>query len=432
MGMLNGREVAAWLADAAQRTRDLVGDFAGEQWLGPRLPIVNPPLWELGHLAWFQEYWILRHACGHAPMLDRGDALYDSAKVAHATRWDQPLPSPEETFDYSDAVRARAIEALDARGEDPELLYFAQLAVFHEDMHGEAFAYTRQTLAYPPPRLTTVAAPANAARSRDPLPGDVDVEGGEFRLGAEPGSGFVFDNEKWAHDVHVAPFRIARAPVTQAEYAAFVDDDGYARRELWSDAGWAWRESSGAEHPVWWRRRGGDFERRTFDRWVTLEPHQPVVHVNAFEASAWCRWAGRRLPTEAEWELAASCASGDSTRKRRFPWGDRAPEPEHARLDGGSLDCAEVGAYASGDSACGVRQMLGNVWEWTDSAFVPYPGFVRDPYAEYSEPWFGTHRVLRGGAWITRSRLLRNTWRNFYTPDRRDIWAGFRTCAVES
>jgi iron(II)-dependent oxidoreductase len=182
-----------------------------------------------------------------------------------------------------------------------------------------------------------------------------------------------------------------------------------------------------------WRPEGNDWLRRDFDRWLPLESHRPVMNVNWYEAEAYCRWAGRRLPTEAEWEAAAAASGNDlSAPKRRFPWGDEPPNPTQAQLDGYSLECCNVTDFPTGDSYFGCRQMIGNVWEWTASDFLPYPGFVADPYREYSQPWFGTHKVLRGGAWMTRSRLLRNTWRNFYQPDRRDVWAGFRTCALRS
>jgi iron(II)-dependent oxidoreductase len=232
----------------------------------------------------------------------------------------------------------------------------------------------------------------------------------------------------------VAPFAVARAPVTQSEFAAFVEAGGYRTRTAWSEEGWRWREAARAEHPVYWRRgSGAGWSRRQFDRWVPLEPHRPVLHVNWYEADAYCRWAGRRLPSEAEWEVAAACepAPGGSvlaSRKRRFPWGDDPPTPARAQLDGRSMGCADVGAFPAGDSAFGCRQMIGNVWEWTASDFLPYPGFEPDPYQDYSQPWFGDHKVLRGGCWVTRARMLRNTWRNFYKPDRRDVWAGFRTC----
>jgi iron(II)-dependent oxidoreductase len=250
------------------------------------------------------------------------------------------------------------------------------------------------------------------------------VPGGTWALGARrDGPAFVFDNEQWAHEVSLAPFRIARAPVTQAEFRAFVEDGGYARRELWTEAGWDWRARAGARHPLHWRREeDGSWSRRRYDRWVELEDHLPVHFVNAHEAEAWCRWAGRRLPTEVEWE----CAAGPA----RFPWGDSPPTAAQAQLDLRSHEPCEVGAHPEGDSPHGLRQMTGNVWEWTATDFCPYPGFAPGPYREYSEPWFGNHRVLRGGAFATRSRLLRNTWRNFYTPDRRDVLAGFRTCPL--
>jgi len=438
-------ELAEWVADARRRTLELVADLSDEQMMGPRLPIVNPLLWEIGHTAWFQEKWVLRHACGEKSFRDDADALYDSIAIPHDTRWDLPLPSRKVTLAYMQAVRDRVLEKLTQAEPSAELLYHVQYTVFHEDMHGEAFTYARQTLAYPPPRLSASGEDNgredNGDRAEEtPLPGDAEVPGGTFLLGAAPEESFVFDNEKWAHPVEVKPFAIARAPVTQEEFLAFVEEGGYRREEFWSGAGWAWRTAAAAEHPVYWRKGSvGGWLRRAFDRWVWLEPHRPVIHVNWQEAQAYCRWAGRRLPTEAEWEAAASNEPGRespggtlSSRKRRYPWGESAPDARRANADSRSLGCRSVGALPAGDSAAGCRQMLGNVWEWTESDFLPYPGFVADPYKEYSEPWFGTHKVLRGGCWATRARLLSNTYRNYYTPDRRDVWAGFRTCRREN
>jgi iron(II)-dependent oxidoreductase len=425
--------LAGWLLDSRHRSLELVEDLDDEQWLGPRLSIVNPLLWELGHLAWFAERWVLRRQ-GQESIRPEADALYDSTAVLHDTRWDLRLPSRRETLAYLAGVQERVLTRLD-RPLGTEDVYFYLLSIFHEDMHGEAFAYTRQTLAYPAPRLARTLANGHAPE-RGKLAGDVFIPGGRFLLGALPGEPFVFDNEKWAHPVDVRPFHMARAAVTQGEFAAFVEAGGYQRRDCWSEAGWAWRESAGAGIPVCWEREGTGWLRRDFDRWVNLEPDRPVLHVNWYEADAYCRWAGRRLPTEAEWELAAAAspdpACGLSATTRRFPWGDEAPRPERANLDGTGGSCVDVGACSTGESAWGCRQLLGNVWEWTASDFLPYPGFVADPYRDYSQPWFRTHKVLRGGCWLTRSRLLRNTYRNFYRPDRRDVWAGFRTCAGES
>jgi len=161
---------------------------------------------------------------------------------------------------------------------------------------------------------------------------------------------------------------------------------------------------------------------------LPLADDEPVVHVSWDEAQAFCRYAGRRLPTEAEWEFAATWdpAAG---RKRAFPWGDEPWQAAKANLD--NADLASIHAYPEGDSAFGVRQMIGNVWEWTSSDFLPYPGFLRDPYKEYSEPWFGNHKVLRGGCFTTSPRIARTTYRNFSSRDRSDVFAGLRTCALE-
>ncbi|HXI24721.1 MAG TPA: selenoneine synthase SenA [Pyrinomonadaceae bacterium] len=428
------------LRDARSCTLDLISDLNDEQMIGPRLDIVNPLRWEIGHMAWFQEYWLLRHLAGSQPLLASGDALYDSARVAHETRWNLPLPSKTQTLGYMQRVLDQILslygaEETKASLSDQNTTYFLSLATFHEDMHAEAITYTRQTLGYRKPRLHK---PNNgerycASHGMTDVIGDAEIRGGRFLLGSLSDQPFVFDNEMRAHEVNVEPFAIARTATTNAEFLLFVEDGGYERRELWSDEGWSWRQSVGAGHPVYWRFREGSWLRRVFDELFLLEDHLPVLHVNWFEADAYCRWAGRRLPTEAEWEMAASTqlnGDGASRRKRKYPWGDDEPTRKRANLDWRSMGCIDVRALPDSDSAFGCRQMIGNVWEWTASDFTLYPGFVAGPYKEYSEPWFGDHKVLRGGCWTTRSRLIHNTYRNFYKPDRRDVWAGFRTCRL--
>ncbi|MGH8753390.1 MAG: selenoneine synthase SenA [Burkholderiales bacterium] len=417
------------LCDARERTLALVNDLDGNQWFGPRLAIVNPPLWELGHLGWFQERWCLRYNGSvmlSPSILRHADELYDSAMVAHDTRWGLPLPGLEETLAYLEEVLQRILDKLQ-RGED-KLDYFAQLALFHEDMHGEAFYYARQTLGYAKPKFASVVRTAYADGDTDK---DIAISGGTMMLGATPQDGFVFDNEKWAHEVEVNPFRISRTAVSNAEFASFIDDGGYQRRELWSEQGWQWRQDAHADAPAYWVKNEVAWLLRQFNEWVLLPPHNAVIHVNWFEAEAYCSWAKRRLPTEAEWEMAAAMVPGNTMLKRRYPWGNDQPACKYANLDGFTAGSAPVNAFPEGDSAWGLRQMMGNVWEWTDDWFLPYPGYVVDPYKEYSEPWFGNHKVLRGGCFATRARLLRNSWRNFYTPDRRDVFSGFRTCALE-
>ena len=422
-------EVGDWVADARSRTLELVADLDDDQIMGPQLDIINPLLWEIGHVAWFHEKWILREALGREPIRADADALWDSIAIAHDVRWSLPLPTRDGTLAYLADVRDGVLDAL-SRDPSEELLYVAKYCVFHEDMHTEAFTYTRQTMGYTPPNLSLEAFGESAGSG--PVPGDLEVALSSFRIGAERDATFAFDNEKWDFEVPLQPFLIARGAVTQSEFAAFVDDGGYTQRDLWDDAGWSWRESTGGDSPVYWRKDGQGWERRHFDSWVPLEPHQPVIHVNWHEANAYCRWAGRRLPTEAEWEAAATM-SPDGTvpsPKPTFPWSNDLVTDNHANMDWRNMGCVDVGACDAGDSGTGCRQMMGNIWEWTSSPFIPFPDFDRDFYAEYSEPWFGTPKVLKGGAWTTRSRMLRSTWRNFYEPHRRDVLAGFRTCAL--
>ena len=417
------------LVDARAVELQLLDSLSDDQMLGTRAHFIEPPIWEMGHVGWFQEYWILRHLDGAASLIPGSDGIYDAFHVSYTRRWDHHYPSRKATCAYIDEVLRRSIDRLDVRDPTSKDAYFYMLAALHEDMHAENLTLILQTHGHALPVLSLMNGTAP-----EPEPGyqprDADVPGGTFLLGAQQDERFVFDNEKWAHPISVRPFRIASTPVTNAEFQVFVDDGGYQRRECWGRRGWDWRRRAGAEHPLFWVRSGPrQWCVHQFDRVVPLEPWHPVVHVNWYEADAFCRWKGRRLPTEAEWEMAATLdiATG---RKRRFPWGDDAPTPARANLDyhaGGTID---VRALPGGDSPVGCRQMIGNVWEWVADTFEPYPGFVVDPYAEYSQPYFGEKKVLRGGAWTTRSRLIRSTWRNFYKRQRRNILAGFRTVAL--
>lgn len=443
---IKGAQLIEALRETRARTLELVADLSETQLMGPRLQIVNPLRWEIGHLAWFQEFWVLRHLGRQPPILKQGDELYDSARVAHDTRWDLPLLESDKTVAYMERVLERVIEQAssenpslkDAGGFDQE--YFLNLVLLHEQMHDEAITYTRQTLSYPAPviavtnKVPLAEHTETLGQTSDDLTRDAQIPGGKFMLGSPHEERFIFDNEQLAHDVEIAPFAISKTAVSNGQFSDFVEDNGYKRSELWTTEGWHWRTAVGAEHPVYWHREGNDWLRRNFDEWVALEERLPVIHLNWHEADAYCRWAGRRLPTEAEWEIAASAerpanGRGLGAPKHRYPWGDDLPTPESANLDWSAMGCVPVDALPAGDSAFGCRQMIGNVWEWTASDFKRYPGFVAGPYKEYSEPWFGDHKVLRGGCWATRSRLIHNCYRNFYKPDRRDVWAGFRTCA---
>ncbi len=429
----------ALMRAAHARTLALVQGLDGDQLIGPKLPIVNPPVWEIGHAAWFHEKFILRNGNGAPSFLANGDDLYDSIAIDHETRWDLPLVSLEGILEYMEQVLDAVLGRLAGRDmASPEESYLYQLTTFHEDMHTEAYTWTRQTLAYAKPDFAVAREGPGDDAGAGALAGDAEVPGGAYTLGTTEDAPFWFDNEKWAHEVTLQPFRIARAPITNAEFAAFVDDDGYARSALWDGDGWKWRQEAGAEHPIYWVADGpGAWGMRRFAEVLPLPLHEPVIHVNWFEADAFCRWAGRRLPGEAEWEAAAlgEAAPGGAALapgKRRFPWGDAAPDRDRANLDGGAMGCIDVAARPLGDSAFGCRQMIGNVWAWMGDTFDAYPGFSPDAYKEYSEPLFGTTKVLRGGCWVTRGRMITGAYRNYFGADRRDVFAGFRTCAVKT
>ena len=411
------------LREARQVELALFTDLTDDQMLGPQEHFLEPPIWEVGHVGWFQEYWILWHLYGEKPILE-GHSMYDSFHVSYKRRWDHDFPSRAETLAYLLTVLDRCVHRLEERAPTLQETYFYRHVTQHEYMHSENLTMVRQTLGYRRPAFPNMepgTVEVDSAYARR----DVEVPAASFPLGAPKYEPFVFDNEKWVHEVEIKPFRIANTPVTNAEFVEFVEGGGYVTRKYWGKRGWDWRRRNAHERPRFWSKRNGTWFLRSFDQQLPLDPWHPVVHVNWYEAKAYCTWAGRRLPTEAEWEYAAS-----GPRKNRFPWGETPPTSERANLDyrhGGPVD---VRAFPAGDSPHGCRQMIGNVWEWTDSLLEPYPGFVPDPYKEYSQPYFGQKPVLRGGGWTTRSGMIRNTWRNFFVRHRRNIVAGFRTCAL--
>ena len=418
------------LIDARRRTLELVEGLDEQQIIGPQLDIVNPLLWEIGHTAYFHELWTLRHLDKANSLLQNADELYDSINIAHDDRWNLPLLSLDDTKAYMQQVLDAEINRLKNRNVTALDIYLTRYAVFHEDMHTEAYTYTRRTLSYPEPVFAnTVLDDENY--DTGPLQGDVEIKGGSFLLGATENTDFCFDYEKWQHPVNIQPFAIARASTSYLQYSAFVEDGGYNKQQFWDKDGWDWLQKNKLRNPDGWKKDSeGNWLIRHFDQWQPMRPHAAVVHISWYEASAWCRWAGRRLPTEAEWELAASGSADNINEKRIYPWGDEQPSEKHVNMDSRAMRTIDVGALPDGDSAFGCRQMLGNVWEWTADTFQPYPGFVADMYQDYSQPLFGQTKVLRGGAWPTRSRMIRNTWRNYYGAERNDVFAGFRSCAL--
>ena len=417
------------LQDTRLRTLELIEGLDKQQLIGPKLDTVNPLIWEIGHVAYFYEFWILRHLDGANSFLTNADELYDSINIAHTDRWDLPLLSLDDTKNYMHQVHDAVIKRLKDGKTSVQDIYLSRYALFHEDMHTEAFTYTRRTLNYPTPTFA-ISVINDEFYNAGPLAGDTKIEGGEFLLGATKNCDFCFDNEKWQHPVNVSSFSIARAATSYQQYAAFIEADGYSNHQFWDDEGWQWLQARKDNKPDGWKKDSdGNWLIKQFDQWLPMQPHAAVIHINWFEANAWCRWANRRLPTEAEWELAASGSPENMNEKRLYPWGNETPTEKHANMNAHAMRTIDVGALPDSDSAFGCRQMLGNVWEWTTDTFNPYPDFVADMYQDYSQPLFGQTKVLRGGAWTTRSRNIRNTWRTYYGPDRNDVFAGFRSCA---
>ena len=391
---LAGPALSAALCDSRALTWARVNDLTPAQWQPPLQAGVNPIAWELAHLAWFAEFWVLRGPhdraaqgltiAQHPPKFAGPDAHLDSARMAHPARWTTPLPTRAQLDAMLGGQLQACIDTVPAAGDDASL-YLHRLALFHEDMHGEALCWLRAALGYP--------APADLAVPQVPASRPLSVRGGPLQIGvAAHAPGFAFDNERPGLGVDLKDFEIDSAPVTALAFARFVDAGGYDAARYWPGDAGVWRARSRLDHPQQWRRdptgnrsARGCWQMRWFDQWLTLESAMPAMHLNAFEAEAYCLWAGRRLPSAAQWECAA----------------------------------LQVPALHWGHS----------VWEWTCDTFTPYPGFAPGPYGEYSAPWFGDHRELRGGAFATHARLHHARYRNFFLPQRTDVFAGFRTVA---
>ncbi|MFG3515250.1 ergothioneine biosynthesis protein EgtB [Streptomyces bobili] len=414
------------LVTARERTTLLTSCVEEPDLTAQHSPLMSPLVWDLAHIGNQEELWLLRAVAGRDAMRPEIDGLYDAFEHPRSERPSLPLLPPTEARAYAAEVRGRVLDVLESADFDGTRLTEAGFAfgmvAQHEQQHDETMLITHQ-LRTGPQALT---APDPRPVPLFTGPSEVLVPGGPFTMGTS-GEPWALDNEKPAHRREVAAFHIDTTPVTNGAYQAFIADGGYDDARWWTPEGWSHIRRHKIVAPLFWHRDGRQWLRRRFGVTEVVPPEEPVLHVCWYEADAYARWAGRRLPTEAEWEKAARFdpATGGST---RYPWGDAAPTPEHANLGQRHLRPSPAGSYPAGESPLGVRQLIGDVWEWTSSDFQPYPGFRAFPYKEYSEVFFGPeHKVLRGGSFAVDPVACRGTFRNWDYPIRRQIFSGFRT-----
>jgi iron(II)-dependent oxidoreductase len=425
-------EIVELLQEARARTLFLVSPLSDEDLRVQHDPLMSPIVWDLGHIAHFEEVWLLERLSGNGDGTGEGlRGIYDPFRNPRATRDRLPLPDREGALRYLASVRREVLDRITQLprangGLSADAV--VRMVLQHEYQHNETILQTLQLKRGAPYPAQRALEPGGPRAASVPPPGSmVRFAGGSVSVGTDDQSE-AYDNERPRHGATLPPFWIDATPVTCGEYLAFIEDGGYRRRELWSDAGRAWLDAEAAEAPRYWRREGGTWRERVLDNERGVDPARPVCHVCWHEADAYARWAGKRLPSELEWEVAAGW-DPDAGRARRFPWGDDPATPARANVDCQLFDTAPVGSYPRNVSPLGCHGMIGDVWEWTSSDFTGYPGFRAHPYPEYSEVFFGSeYKVLRGGSWASRSGVVRNTFRNWDYPVRRQIFAGFR-CA---
>jgi gamma-glutamyl hercynylcysteine S-oxide synthase len=418
--------VAAELARTRDRTAVLTDPMDDADLVRQHSPLMSPLVWDLAHVGNQEELWLVRDVGGREPVRRDIDELYDAFKHSRVNRPQLPLLGPAEARAYVRTVRDKVFDLLDGvpfegRRLTTDAFAFGMI-VQHEQQHDETMLATHQ-LRVGAPVLDAPPPPVAATAVR----GEVLIPGGRFTMGTDT-EPWALDNERPAHEVDVPAFLIDAAAVTNGGYARFIAEGGYDEPRWWTEEGWRYRVEAGLTAPMHWHRDGDGWACTRFGRTEAVDPDAPVVHVCFHEAQAYASWAGKRLPTEAEWEKAARFDPATG-RSRRYPWGDEPPGARHANLGQRHLAPAPAGAYPAGASPLGVHQLIGDVWEWTSSDFHGYPGFAAFPYREYSEVFFGPKfKVLRGGSFGTDAAACRGTFRNWDYPIRRQIFSGFR-CA---
>lgn len=427
------QQLAVRLEEARTRTLQLVEPLTDEDLHLQHDPLMSPIIWDLGHIAHFEQLWLVRNLEGPVEFGEM-PGIFNPFENPRRVRGTLRLPSLEECRELMAEIRSAVLERMSdvTLAGDNELLrdgYVYEMVLQHEYQHNETILQTlqlKQGMPYRAPRAYALP----ASRSPNDRGAMASFSGGVVRLGTNDRTA-AYDNERPAHEVELAPFLIDVYPVTNGDYLEFMRAGGYERRDFWSDVGWAWHTEAQVDAPKYWMRDGDRWCVRVMDRVTSVDPDLPVCHVCYHEAEAFARFAGKRLPTEQEWEVSAGW-DPVARRMRVFPWGDEVATHRIANVDQLSFATAPIGAYEGNRSPLGSYGMIGDIWEWTSSDFLPYPGYRMFPYPEYSEVFFGSeYKVLRGGSWATRPGAIRNSFRNWDYPIRRQIFAGFR-CARDA
>lgn len=423
--LLRERAASALLA-ARDRTRLLTTCVEHPDLVAQHSPLMSPLVWDLAHIGNQEEQWLLRTVGGRDALRPDIDSVYDAFEHPRASRPSLPLLAPDEAHGYVAEVRGRVLDILQSTplhgGPLLDSGFAFGMIAQHEQQHDETMLITHQLRSGP----AVLTAPEPPHVTDEIIPAEVLIPGGPFTMGTstEP---WALDNERPAHPRLVPAFLIDTTPVSNGAFQRFLEAGGYEDPRWWTPEGWTQVQEHGLRAPMFWKRDGGQWLRRRFGVTEPVPPDEPVLHVSWYEADAYARWAGRRLPSEAEWEKAARYDPATG-RARRYPWGNEDPTPAHANLGQRHLRPAPIGSYPEGQSPLGVRQLIGDVWEWTSSDFLPYPGFAAFPYREYSEVFFGDeYKVLRGGSFAVDPVACRGTFRNWDLPVRRQIFSGFRT-----
>jgi ergothioneine biosynthesis protein EgtB len=419
------------------RTIEIVAPLEIEDYVIQTAEFMSPPRWHIGHTSWFFETVLQAHNPGYRvysyDFLFYFNSYYEGfgARIERPKRGTKSRPTVRETVAYRNHIDEEMLKFLESRQDEGQLRSLVRLGIEHEMQHQELLVYDIKHLL-----CDQFDAPITRVPSRTvKVEGMAEIEGGLFWLGYEPRevksarqSEFAFDNEKPAHQVFLQDFAIDKALVTNGDYLEFIREGGYQNFRWWFSEGWEVVNRDHWRAPLYWELSDGEWMVREFSGLhpVTAKLEEPVSHVSYFEASAFAKWKGKRLPTEAEWEKAA-CYSG---RKHDFPWGDERPDTAKANLfENGYWSVAPVGSFPEGVSASGCHQMIGDVWEWTTSDYVPYPGF-KSEFDEYNDKWFVNQKVLRGGSYATPQLHIRSTYRNFFHAHERWMTSGFR-CAKD-